>query len=126
MKCITFKNANMCKLMNAVFDIVTHKERLSGKLIYTDEVSYSFMTKKGIYTITKGINNCANVRYKWLPSWETLNFIDLASKINIDIYRENFSYTFIWGGYKRPFNDSTELNNYILYTLNEIKKITGN
>ena len=116
----------MCKLMNAVFDIVTHKERLSGKLIYTDKVSYSFMTKKGIYTITKGINNCANVRYKGLPSWETLNFIDLASKINIDIERENFSYTFIWGGYKRLFNDSTELNNYILYTLNEIKKITKN
>ena len=116
----------MCKLMNAVFDIVTHKERLSGKLIYTDKASYSFMTKKGIYTITKGINNCANVRYKGLPSWETLNFIDLASKINIDIERENFSYTFIWGGYKRLFNDSTELSNYILYTLNEIKKITGN
>lgn len=28
----------------------------------------------------------------------------------------------IWGGHKRLFNDSTELNNYILETLNEIKK----
>ena len=49
MKCIIFKNANMCKLMNAVFDIVTHNERLSSKLIFTDKVSYSFMTKKGIF-----------------------------------------------------------------------------
>lgn len=65
----------MCKLMNAVFDIVTHNERLSSKLIFTDKVSYSFMTKKGIYTITKGINNRANVRYKGLSSWETLNEI---------------------------------------------------
>lgn len=46
----------------------------------------------------------------------------VALKSNIDIERENFSYTFIWGGYKRLFNASTELNNYILYTLNEIKK----
>lgn len=67
-------------------------------------------------------NNRANVRYKGLSSWETLNFIDSASKINIDIERENFSHTFIWGGYKRLFNDSAELNNYILDTLNEIKK----
>lgn len=54
MKCITFKNANMCKLMNAVFDIVTHNERLSSKLIFTDKVSYSFMTKKGIIPLQKG------------------------------------------------------------------------
>lgn len=112
----------MCKLMNAIFDIVTHNERLSGKLIFSDKVSYSFMTKKGIYTITKGVNNCANARYKGLSSRKTLNFIDLASKISIDIEREKFSFTLIWGGYKRLFNDSTELNNYILETLNEIKK----
>ena len=43
----------------------------------------------------------------------------LSSKL---IFTDKVSYSFIWGGYKRLFNNSTELNNYILCTLNEKKK----